>query len=175
MSGPVTPLESRVTTVNEQMTPHMLGRTKAEEHLIKGVSTALLNTKKAINTTMKNTQMNHEGHSIDMNYKAEFQVCDQTFFQKSHSAFDMPKLRKMVKTFGEFPEKYRTLTWKYLLQLPLNRQAFQALIDRGVHPAFKSLHRRFPVDSYRLYNKLVRILSVIGHWSPIFLEVDWLP
>jgi hypothetical protein len=44
-----------------------------------------------------------------------------------------------------------------------------------VHPAFKSLHRRFPVDSYRFYNKLVRILSAIGHWSPIFLEVEWLP
>ena len=48
-------------------------------------------------------------------------------------------------------------------------------MNRGVHPAFKSLHKRFPVDSYRLYNKLVRILSAIGYWSPIFLEIEYLP
>jgi len=49
------------------------------------------------------------------------------------------------------------------------------LIDKVVHPAFKNLHKRFPVDSYRFYNKLVRILSAIGHWSPIFIEVEYLP
>jgi hypothetical protein len=59
--------------------------------------------------------------------------------------------------------------------LPLNKKAFQGLIDKGVHPAFKKLHKRFPVDSYRAYNKLVRILSAIGHWSPIFIEVEYLP
>jgi hypothetical protein len=81
----------------------------------------------------------------------------------------------MLRQFGEFPKKYRNLTWKYLLQLPLNKKAFQGLIDKGVHPAFKTLHKRFPVDSYRFYNKLVRILSAIGHWSPIFIEVEYLP
>jgi hypothetical protein len=54
----------------------VVGRTKAEEHLIKGVSTALLNTKKSINSvnTVKTSKKNHEqsGHSIDMNYKADF-------------------------------------------------------------------------------------------------------
>ena len=81
----------------------------------------------------------------------------------------------MLKQYGEFPEKYRPLTWKYLLNLPLNREAFQGLLNRGVHPAFKTLHKRYPIDSARLYNKLVRIMSALGHWSPIFLDVDFMP
>ena len=48
-------------------------------------------------------------------------------------------------------------------------------MNRGVHPAFKDLHKRFPVSSYRLYNKLVRILSALGYWSPVFCDVSFLP
>jgi hypothetical protein len=87
----------------------------------------------------------------------------------------MPKLKKMLAQFGQFPEKYRFLTWKYLLKLPSNKEAFEGLLNRGVHPGFKTLFKRFPVESYRQYNKLVRIMSALGHWSPIFLEVEFLP
>ena len=89
--------------------------------------------------------------------------------------FNLPKLRRLLKQYGQLPDKYRTLTWKYLLRLPLNKQAFQALLSRGVHPVYKDLHKRFPVASYRQYNKLVRILSALGHWSPVFLDVTYLP
>lgn len=44
-----------------------------------------------------------------------------------------------------------------------------------MHPAFKDLHKKFPVASYRLYNKLVRILSALGYWSPVFCDVSFLP
>lgn len=77
--------------------------------------------------------------------------------------------------FGEYPAKYRVMTWRYLLGLPLNKESFANLIRKGVHPAFKSLHKKYPIASYRLYNKLVRTLSALGHWSPIFLDVDYLP
>ena len=42
----------------------------------------------------------------------------------SMAQFNMPKLKRMLKQYGEFPEKYRPLTWKYLLKLPLNKEAF---------------------------------------------------
>ena len=29
--------------------------------------------------------------------------------------------------------------------------------------------------SYRLYNKLVRVMSALGHWSPVFLDVTYMP
>lgn len=91
------------------------------------------------------------------------------------ASFNMPKLRRLLKQYGQFPEKYRTLTWKYLLKLPMNKEAFQGLINRGVHPAFKDLHKRYPVASQRVYNKLVRILSALGYWSPVFSDVTFLP
>jgi hypothetical protein len=87
----------------------------------------------------------------------------------------MPKLRKMLKQFTEYPDKYRTLTWKYLLDLPLNKEGFQNLLNKGVHPAYKNLHKKYPISSYRLYNKLVRTLSALGYWCPILLDVEYLP
>ena len=81
----------------------------------------------------------------------------------------------MLKQFGEYPEKYRFLTWKYFLDLPVNKDAFSNLLRKGVHPAFKHLHKKYPISSYRLYNKLVRTLSAIGYWCPIFLDVEYFP
>ena len=81
----------------------------------------------------------------------------------------------MLRHFGEYPEKYRTLIWRYLLSLPLNKSAFEGLIRQGPHPSFQALHKRFPLKSYKLYNKLVRVLSALAHWCPLFAEVDYLP
>lgn len=81
----------------------------------------------------------------------------------------------MLQQFGQFPDKYRMLTWRYLLDLPLNKEAFQGLLSCGIHPSFKSLSKRIFVESTRLYNKLVRIMSALANWSPIFAEVEYLP
>ena len=81
----------------------------------------------------------------------------------------------MLTQFGQFPDKYRLITWRYLLELPLNKEAFQGLLSRGIHPSFKTLSKRFSVETARVYNKLVRILSALAHWSPIFAEVEYLP
>ena len=45
---------------------------------------------------------------------------------------DVGKLKNMLEQFGEFPEKYRLLTWKQLLRLPCNRTAFEKL-NSGTH------------------------------------------
>ncbi len=89
--------------------------------------------------------------------------------------FNITKLRKMLKQYTEYPEKYRMLTWQFLLELPLRKELYESLLNKGVHPAFRHLHKRFPLQSYRLYNKLVRLLSCLGHWCPIFHEVEYLP
>jgi hypothetical protein len=36
----------------------------------------------------------------------------------------MQKVRGMLKQFGEYPDKYRFLTWKHLLGLGLNKEGF---------------------------------------------------
>lgn len=67
------------------------------------------------------------------------------------------------------------MTWKYLLELPLNKETFANFVRRGVHPAYKNLHQLYPIAQHKLYNKLVRTLSAIGYWSPIFLDVEYMP
>lgn len=113
--------------------------------------------------------------SIDENYEPDYKLTQSTISKEQLASFNLPKLKKMLQQYGEFPEKYRTTTWKYLLGLPLNKDSFANLLRRGVHPAYKNLHKKYPISSYRLYNKLVRTLSALGFWSPIFLEVDYLP
>ena len=63
-------------------------------------------------------------HSIDQNYAPEFKESDKTVSMSSMAQFNIPKLKRMLKQYGEFPEMYRPLTWKYLLKLPLNKEAF---------------------------------------------------
>lgn len=76
----------------------------------------------------------------DENYQAEYKLTASVQTQ-----FNMQKVKGMLKQFGEYPEKYRFLTWKHLLGLQLNKEAYQNLLRKGVHPAFKILHRRYPI------------------------------
>ena len=48
---------------------------------------------------------------------------------------DITKLRNLLHAHGEFPAKYRLLTWRKLLRLPNNEDAYEALSSKGIHPA----------------------------------------
>lgn len=72
----------------------------------------------------------------------------------------------LLHRFGEFPEKYRLLIWRFLLRLPENNGAFRALVAKGVHPAFRDLHKRYPINDTRLFRRLRRIVSALAFWSP---------
>ncbi|KAL4616977.1 TBC1 domain family member 31 [Arapaima gigas] len=85
------------------------------------------------------------------------------------------RLQTLLKTFGEYPAKYRMFIWRSLLQLPENYAAFSSLTDKGQHAAFVTLHERYPIKSHRLQRGLQRVLSALAHWSAIFGETDYLP
>jgi len=91
----------------------------SKDYLINGYSTALLNKKEKVNNTNSASSSKKKSqvleHSIDQNYKPEFKTADKTMNQTQLSQFEVPKLRKMLAQFGQFPEKYRTLTWRHLL------------------------------------------------------------
>ncbi|RKP18781.1 hypothetical protein ROZALSC1DRAFT_22894, partial [Rozella allomycis CSF55] len=89
--------------------------------------------------------------------------------------FIKKKLLNYLRNFGEFPEKYRILIWRFLLRLPENRQPFQSLCDKGLHPAFEKINRKYPIKSYQMIKTLERVLSCLGHWSPLFAECDYFP
>ncbi|KAJ3108872.1 TBC1 domain member 31 [Phlyctochytrium planicorne] len=69
------------------------------------------------------------------------------------------KLRKFLKYYGSYPEKYR---------LPENRDSYEALLGKGLHPSFADFRKKYPMKSER-------VLSALAHWSPIFENLDYLP
>ncbi|KAJ3209747.1 TBC1 domain member 31 [Dinochytrium kinnereticum] len=100
---------------------------------------------------------------------------DLVAMKEDSSLLNRRKLRKFVKHYGSYPEKYRSLIWRFLLRLPENRDSYEALLEKGVHPSYKDFRRNFPIKSERLAKSMERILSALAHWSPIFENLDYLP
>lgn len=95
--------------------------------------------------------------------------------QPHEVALNVHRLRSLLQNYGEFPDKYRLLIWRFLLRLPENHEAFRNLVARGVHPSCEDLHERYPIKDQRLFRKLRRCLSAIAFWSPVFGELPYLP
>ncbi|XP_061529879.1 LOW QUALITY PROTEIN: TBC1 domain family member 31 [Phycodurus eques] len=85
------------------------------------------------------------------------------------------RLLGLLKTFGEYPGKYRMFVWRSLLCLPENYAAHSSLTDKGLHSAYLTLHEKYPIKSQKLQRGLQRVLSALSHWASIFGEVEYLP
>jgi hypothetical protein len=94
-------------------------------------------------------------------------------YQKTNMS--KPKLEKMLIKYGVFPDKHRALIWKFLMNLPSNNEAYDNLAARGIHSAYKNLHKTYPLKSTQLFSKLQRVLSALAHYSSIFSEVEYMP
>ncbi|KAI9331207.1 rab-GTPase-TBC domain-containing protein [Obelidium mucronatum] len=85
------------------------------------------------------------------------------------------KLLNYLKHYGSYPEDYRTMIWRFLLKLPENREAYDTLLEKSIHPSVKEFRKNFPLKSERLAKSIEKILSCLAHWSPIFEDLDYLP
>ncbi|KAJ3331719.1 TBC1 domain member 31 [Blyttiomyces sp. JEL0837] len=93
----------------------------------------------------------------------------------SKSPINRRKLLKFLKHYGAFPNEYRALIWRLLLKLPENRDAYEVLMKKGIHPCAKDFRKKFPLKSERLAKSMERVLSGLAFWSPIFEDLDYLP
>ncbi|KAL1524762.1 hypothetical protein AB1Y20_019645 [Prymnesium parvum] len=82
---------------------------------------------------------------------------------------DVPRLRALVRSMWQFPNKHRLAVWKFLLQLPYNDTAHAGLLARGTHPAFENILEELPIER-RMGMRLERLLSSLAHWCPLFAE-----
>lgn len=85
------------------------------------------------------------------------------------------RVQSLLQTYGQYPEKYRLLIWRFLLCLPENKEAFVNLCSKGNHMAFVRLHEKYPLQNQRLSQRLLRILSALTYWCPVLGEVSYLP
>ena len=95
--------------------------------------------------------------------------------RRAASDDDVNKLRDLLTVYGEFPEKYRLLTWRKVLRLPDNEKAYETLASKGTHPAMADLPDRFPISDRSLLLRLQRICSCLSHYSPVFAESPVVP
>jgi hypothetical protein len=86
------------------------------------------------------------------------------------SLLNVQGLRALLRRFWQFPDQHRLIVWRFLLQLPANTSAHQALLARGAHPAYDGLECRLPLADRRGLMRLERLLSSLAHWCPIFGE-----
>lgn len=70
------------------------------------------------------------------------------------------KLREILKEYGEFPEKYRTFIWKTVLKLPENFEAYAALLDKGIHPAYADIQKVYPIRYDDMYRPILYVIWV---------------
>ena len=95
--------------------------------------------------------------------------------RRAASDDDVNKLRDLLTVYGEFPEKYRLLTWRKVLRLPDNEKAYETMASKGTHTAMADLPDRFPISDRSLLLRLQRICSCLSHYSPVFAESPVVP
>ena len=104
-------------------------------------------------------------------------VANPAVTQQTRSAapvqMDLKRVLKLLKDYGEFPERYRLLIWGILLRLPKNEEAFNTIVAYGTHASCVDLYRKFPVKSQREFGHLEKVVSALAHWCPVLSEADF--
>ncbi|CAK1586725.1 unnamed protein product [Parnassius mnemosyne] len=95
--------------------------------------------------------------------------------QKMRACMDSSRLRRILMQYGEYPDKFRSVIWKSLLNTPRNKVAYSALVDKGIHPAYKNIEKQFTIHSSITLKNLKRLLSCLANWCPLFGVMKFLP
>lgn len=95
--------------------------------------------------------------------------------QKMKICMDSARLRRILMQYGEYPDKFRSIIWRSLLDTPRNKSAYTALIDKGIHPSYKDIEKQFTIHSSVTLKNLKRLLSCLSHWCPLFGVMKFLP
>lgn len=84
-------------------------------------------------------------------------------------------LKKILQVKFEYPEKFRPLIWRFLLQLPSNTDNFAGLYSRGTHPDLASFFQNFKKKiSQNEFSRTERVASALCYWSPLLSKVEYI-
>ncbi|XP_045774628.1 TBC1 domain family member 31 [Maniola jurtina] len=95
--------------------------------------------------------------------------------EKMRICMDSARLRRILMQYGEYPDKFRSIIWRSLLATPRNKKAYSALVEKGIHPAYKDIEKQFTIHSSITLKNLKRLLSCLAHWCPLFGVMKFLP
>lgn len=77
------------------------------------------------------------------------------------------RLLSILSEYGEYPEHYRQIIWKSMLQLPNNTDAYCNLMEKGEHLCTRTYGQSLFVFDPVLQKKVKRIVSYLCNWSKI--------
>ena len=84
------------------------------------------------------------------NYKLE-QLNDGLYHKNQHPKnMSIQKLKAFIRKNYIFPDKYRPLAYKNLLNLPISKSSFRELERKGRHSCVKMLDSKYPLDNLNL-------------------------
>ena len=89
--------------------------------------------------------------------------------------FSKKTLIDLLEKKLSFPDKYRDIMWRYILQLPMNLKQYVILSSQPNHPLLKNLTEKLPIKFAALSHRLFRLLSALIYWHPPLAECEWLP
>ncbi|XP_028165142.1 TBC1 domain family member 31 [Ostrinia furnacalis] len=95
--------------------------------------------------------------------------------QKMRTCMDSARLRRILMQYGEYPDKFRSVIWRSLLNTPKNKIAYAALVDKGIHPTYRDIEKQFTIHRSVTLKNLKRLLSCLAHWCPLFGVMKFLP
>lgn len=140
--------------------------------------------KSSINSTNANTRLSNETAAKEKQHQqkqeqSSLQIKKQNVSKRTLNLLNNDKIHgkliKILKCYNEYPARYRMFIWKMLLKLPENYDSYASFIERGTHPAYVDLSKKYPLKSQKCIRLLERTLSALAHWSPIFAECEYLP
>ncbi|KAF8820782.1 hypothetical protein IE077_002825, partial [Cardiosporidium cionae] len=78
---------------------------------------------------------------------------------------------------GSYPDIYRALIYRYLLQLPSNMEAFDFLLEKGKHPQYSSIQLFYSSkrSSEAIFKTFEHLFNALLFWSPILVQFSFLP
>ena len=147
-------------------------------------SQASLNSSEDIIFTKLNRNPERQSSSSqNLSMVSQSPACQHELFKKlfgiakltpHESKINHCKMKRILSVTGEYPEKFRPLIWRFMLQLPNNVDSFAGLYSRGTHPSLVNCFQRFSKTSQNEFSRTERITSALCYWSSLLSQVEYL-
>jgi len=85
------------------------------------------------------------------------------------------RLLAFLDVHDNFPERFREQVYRQLLRLPRNEQAFNTLVNMGLHPLATSQLQAYHLSDSRLRQRLSRVVHVLANWCEALACSSFLP
>lgn len=96
--------------------------------------------------------------------------------QRMKRELDVERLTSILREFGEFPDKYRTLIWSAILKLPANKDAYVALASKVTRGKLTSnTWKDHPLADRGKASLLAMMMDCLSQWCPLLIQSPFLP